>query len=51
MDLFLFLGVEMGGLRIQTGQQRLLEMIMMKPLIEMLVMRENVNQENLTKVL
>ena len=51
MDLFFFLGVEMGGLRIQTGQQSLLEMIMMEPLIDTLMMREIVNQESLMKVL
>ena len=33
------------------GEQRLLEMITMEPLIETLMMRKNVNQESLTKVL
>ena len=41
----------MGGLRVQTGQERLLEMIMMEPLIETLMMRKIVTQESLMKVL
>ena len=51
MDSLFFLGMELGGLRVQTGQQRLLEMIMMEPLIETLMMRKIVTQESLMKVL